>query len=49
VQWFKKKSLDLSSYGEEPVEPINRMENTEFDYVKRMQAKTVKESGEESD
>ena len=46
VQWFKKKALDLSKYPEEPTEPINRMENTEYDYMKRMQLKVKKDEGD---
>jgi hypothetical protein len=42
VQWQKKKTLDLSKYVEEPTEPINRLENTEYDYLKRMQARAPK-------
>ena len=46
VQWQTKKTLDLSKWKKEPLEPINRMENTEYDYLKRMQAKGARYDSE---
>lgn len=43
VQWNAKKSIDLSSYVEEPSEPINISANSEEEYMERMDIKKLRQ------